>query len=414
MVWRERQLGWALFVGVILSCATLGQSTAPQTYAVLIGINNYRPYPETPGMPPLNFAESDARKVAQVLRDTKRSPVGRLRVMLDSDASKTAIEAELRDIAKKLQPDDTLLVYYSGHGMPNSKGQASLMPVDAKTNDEETWLPLETIQALVRQYSRDRGRLILIVDACFSGRSQAGSRSFAIAGRRDNPQVNAPSENTRDVILASSADTQPSWEDQELEGGVFTAYLLEAMGGAGDADGDGVVTVQEAYQYLSAKVEEFSRKKGNQQTPMLYGPGDFALSLNPNAVAKNRLARLKLGGHINGDQFDLLAGLVDAQRPPTDMRFYFDGYITNNQFIFLVNVGAIPGIPAGGKADPRLLKLGILRQANKIRLEQFWILANMVQTGKAERDLSDYLAGKLSEERFLQRMKSGAIRGVPR
>lgn len=352
--------------------------------------------------------------MAQVLRDTQRSPVGRLRVMLDSDASKTAIEAELREIARKLQTDDTLLIYYSGHGMPNSKGQASLMPADAKTNDEETWLPLESIQALVRQYSRDRGRLILIVDACFSGRSQPGSRSFALAGRRDSPQVNAPAENTRDVILASSADTQPSWEDEELEGGVFTAYLLEAMGGAGDADGDGVVTVRESYAYVAARVEEFSRRKGNEQTPKLYGPGDFPLSLNPNAVAKNRLARLKLSSHISGDQFDLLASLVDGGRPPADLRFYLEGYLSNTQFIFLVNAGAVPGIPAGSRADPRLLKLGGLRQTNKIRLEQFWILANMIQTGKAERDLSDYLAGRLTEERFLQRMRAGAIRGVPR
>ena len=411
---NERHAWLALCLGALFTCVALAQTSNVQTYALLIGINNYRPYPETPGMPPLNYAESDARRMAQVLRDPSRSPVNKVRILLDTDATKTAIEAELRDLAKRMQLGDTLLVYYSGHGMPTSSGQASMMPADAKTNDEETWLPLETIQALVKRHSQNRGRLILIVDACFSGRSQPGSRSFAIEGRRDNPQVVSPTQAGSDVILASSADTQPSWEDQELEGGVFTAYLLEAMRGAADFDGDGLVTVQEAFQYLSTKVEEFSTRKGNQQTPKLYGPGDFLLTLNPTVVAKNRLAKLKISNLINGDQFDILAGLVDAQRQPEDILFYLNGYLTNSQFIFLVNTGAVPGVPAGQKADPRLLKLGSLRQKVKIRLEQFWILSNMVQTGKAERDLSDYLAGRLSETKFLQRLKSGAIRGVPR
>lgn len=408
-------LPW-LVSGALLCGQALGQDLgkAPQTYALVIGINNYRPYPETPGLPPLNFAESDARRMAQALKDPAKGRVGKVRLLLDTDASKTAIEAELRDLSRRLTPSDTLIVYYSGHGMPNSQGQPSMMPSDAKANDEDTWLPLAEVQRLVKGRSAGRGRLILIVDACFSGRSQPGSRSFALPGRRDVPKPQTPDTSGQDAILASSSDTQPSWEDSDLGGGVFTTYLLEAIAGKGDANGDGLVTMGEAYAYAAGRVEAFTAARGNTQTPRLYGPQDYALALNPIAVGKSRVAALKVGGLISGEQFDALANWMDNAKQPEDMRFYLAGYLTNTQFAYLVGTGAIPGVAANLKADWRLRRMGSLRQAGKIRLEQFWSLSSMIQSGKAVPDLSEYLRGKLKEARFLQRLGAGAVKGVPR
>ncbi|MER3483155.1 MAG: hypothetical protein C4332_08405, partial [Meiothermus sp.] len=95
-----------LVSGVLLCGLAWGQSLGktPQTYALVIGINNYRPYPETLGLPSLNFAESDARKMAQALKDPAKGRVGKVRLLLDTDASKTAIEAELRDLSRRLLP----------------------------------------------------------------------------------------------------------------------------------------------------------------------------------------------------------------------------------------------------------------------------------------------------------------------
>ncbi|MBF6592915.1 MAG: caspase family protein [Thermaceae bacterium] len=420
MQWRlgPTTLPW-LVSGVVLCGLVWGQDlnktlSTPQTYALVIGINNYRPYPETPALPPLNFAESDARKMAQALRDPSEGRVSKVRLLLDTDASKTAIEAELRDLSRRLTTADTLVVYYSGHGMPNSQGQPSMMPSDAKTNDEETWLPLEEVQSLVKTHSGGKGRLILIVDACFSGRSQPGSRSFTLPGRKDVPKPQTPTPSGQDVVLASSSDTQPSWEDSDLGGGVFTTYLLEAMSGKGDANGDGVVTVGEAYAYAARKVEEFALRKGNAQTPKLYGPQDYPLALNPIAAGKSRIASLKVEGYISGTQFDALAAWVDGPKQPEDLRFYLSGYLTNTQFIYLVEAGAIPNVPSTLKTDWRLRRLGSLREAKKIRLEQFWVLSAMIEAGKAPSDLSEYLRGRLKEANFLQRLNAGAVRGVPR
>lgn len=386
----------------------------PETYALVIGINNYRPYPETPSLPSLSYAESDARKMAQALRDPNKGQLSKVRVLLDTEASKTAIEAELRDLAKRMSVSDTLIVYYSGHGMPSRLGQATLMASDAKINDEETWLSLDGLQEQVRKASQGKGRLILIVDACFSGQSLPGSRSFAMPGRKDFPKPQKPDLSGANILLASSADTQPSWEDAELGGGIFTAYLLEAISGKADENGDGYVTIGEAYRYAAARVEAFSLRRGTPQTPKLYGPDDYTLALNPIAVAKGRLANLKLAGHINGEQFDALADWIEGQRQPDDLKLYLAGTLTGGQFVHLVRAGAIPGVPAQAPSDMRLQKIGLLRREGKIRLNQFWVLSQMIQSGKAAPDVSDYLAGRLPEVKFLQRLRAGAIRGVPK
>lgn len=407
-----RPIAWLVGLGV--GCSFGLCQPKPETYALVIGINNYRPYPETPSLPPLSYAESDARKMAQTLRDPNKGQLSKVRVLLDTEASKTAIEAELRDLARRMRVSDTLIVYYSGHGMPSRLGQATLMPSDAKINDEETWLPLEGLQEQVRKASQGRGRLILILDACFSGQSQAGSRSFTMPGRKDFPKPQKPDLSGANVLLASSADSEPSWEDPELGGGIFTAYLLEAISGKADENGDGYVTIGEAYRYAAVRVEAFSSRRGTPQTPKLYGPDDYTLALNPVAVALSRLANLKLSGHISGEQFDALAALIQGRRQPDDLKLYLAGTLTGGQFVSLVRAGAIPEVPAQTPSDARLQKMGRLRREGKIRLDQFWVLSQMIQTGKAAPDVSDYLAGRLSEVKFLQRLRSGAVRGVPR
>jgi hypothetical protein len=399
-------MAWIYLALLLLPLAWAGPAPGG-VYALVVGINNYRSYPEIPPLPGLNYAESDARKFAKAL-----GSIARLRLLLDDEATKNALEAELRDLARRLGPTDTLVVYYAGHGLPNSQGQASLIPSDARVTDEETWLPLERLQAIVRQYSQGRGRLVLILDACFSGQSQVGSRSFTPPG--DYQPAQAPQVEEQNALLASSSETQPSWEDDEVGGGVFTAFLLEAMSGKGDTNNDGYVTLEEAFVYLAGRVEGYSRQKGKSQTPRLYGPGDVRLVHNPIVVTRNRLGNLLRLGQIQGEAFDALMGWLEAPKLPEDFRLYLEGTLGEPGFVLLVRSGAIPKVPADPRQDKRLVRIGGLRLKALIRRDQFWPLAQMISAGKAPKDVSDYLAGRLSEKRFVQRVWAGAIMGVPR
>ena len=70
------------------------------------------------------------------------------------------------------------------------------------------------------------------------------------------------------VILSAATGNQVAKEDPKLGHGVFTYYLLEALRGKGDVDGDGYVTVDEAYAYVARVVP---RATGQTQTPVKKG-----------------------------------------------------------------------------------------------------------------------------------------------
>ena len=59
-----------------------------------------------------------------------------------------------------------------------------------------------------------------------------------------------------------------SEEREDLGHGVFTYYLLEGLRGSADMDHDGIITVDEAYGYVSKKVPEVT---GQNQHPIKKG-----------------------------------------------------------------------------------------------------------------------------------------------
>jgi len=77
--------------------------------ALIIGINDY----EDPKIPDLKTAVVDARAMAQVLRDRYGFEVT---LMLDRKATKKAMFQALRKLAVSIKRDDSVLVYYAGHG----------------------------------------------------------------------------------------------------------------------------------------------------------------------------------------------------------------------------------------------------------------------------------------------------------
>jgi hypothetical protein len=70
------------------------------------------------------------------------------------------------------------------------------------------------------------------------------------------------------IILSAAGANQVAQEDTKLGHGVFTYHLIKALKGAGDKDGDGYVSVDEAYAYVSKAVPKAT---GYAQTPVRKG-----------------------------------------------------------------------------------------------------------------------------------------------
>ncbi|MDH5297142.1 MAG: hypothetical protein OEW26_08440, partial [Nitrospirota bacterium] len=120
-------------------------------------------------------------------------------------------------------------------------------------------------------------RVIFITDSCYSG-ATAG-RTFSTVARRatlSDGFLNRLSKGKGRVVLTASRAGEVSEERDDLGHGVFTYYLLEGLNGKADVDGDSIVTVDEAYSYISTHVPEAT---GQNQHPVKKGEVEGQLIL---------------------------------------------------------------------------------------------------------------------------------------
>jgi hypothetical protein len=115
-----------------------------------------------------------------------------------------------------------------------------------------------------RARSVPAGLRVLVTDACRSFPSRfkgvTTEPGFAIA---------TPSTSADGVVwLFASGEGEPAQESDELEGALFTHYWVSSLRGAGDANGDGQVTLAESYDFAySQTLLRSGRSTGVLQHP---------------------------------------------------------------------------------------------------------------------------------------------------
>jgi uncharacterized caspase-like protein len=188
-------------------------------------------------------------------------------------------------LRQKVAKDDMVIIYFAGHGAteldassPDGDGlEKYLLPVNADPKDlYATAMPMNEVARIFQRLSSEK--IVFISDTCYSGAS--GGRTIASLGFRANLTgtfLESISQGKGRVILTASDANEVSMEKDDLQHGVFTYYLLEALQGKGDLDGDGVITVDEVYRYVSIKVPQATGqnqhpvKKGEMQGQIVLG-----------------------------------------------------------------------------------------------------------------------------------------------
>ena len=129
--------------------------------ALVIGINDYK----DPNVPDLETAVNDANAVARVLKDKYGFKV---EFLLDEKATREAIYKQLRTLAVSTKPDDSVLIYYAGHGdLDRAYNDGWWIPSDATGGNPVTYLSNVQVQIAIR--SMKARHVLLISDSCYSG-----------------------------------------------------------------------------------------------------------------------------------------------------------------------------------------------------------------------------------------------------
>jgi len=132
-------------------------------HLLIIGINSY-----TGKIPPLNNAKPDARAFRDVLCERYQFEPDHTVELYDADATRSNVYATLLQLAKQVQPVDSLLIYFAGHGeFLDTYDQGYWIPVDGVAGDYSSYLGFGE---LARQVEHIKAfHTLIIADSCYGG-----------------------------------------------------------------------------------------------------------------------------------------------------------------------------------------------------------------------------------------------------
>lgn len=133
-----------------------------KNYLFVIGIDKYQK------CPPLFNAVKDAQDVANLLIEKYQYSKENLVSLFNEEATAKNIVNQFRYYIKNVSSDDTLLVYFSGHGeYDEDYDEGSWIPVEGIIDDISTFISFDRINKSVKQIKSQH--TFIIADSCYSG-----------------------------------------------------------------------------------------------------------------------------------------------------------------------------------------------------------------------------------------------------
>ena len=380
-----------------------------RNFAVIVGINSYKNK-----IKELQTAVADARKLAQIIQKQHENLLPQyqahnkyeVKLFLNENASLDQLNQLILDFKQGQIPldnekvavtkDDRLLFYFAGHGialdaLENQEGPVGyLIPQNAISGDSSTYLPMQELHDALNELPCKH--MLAILDCCF-----AGAFRWASLKREIVPKVKVYKERYDRFIserawqvITSAADDQKALDSLGSRGiitdgsGVhspFAKALFDALcGGAdqgADLNKDGIITATELYSYLRDRVEIFTEKHYQRQTPSLcslskHDKGEFIFLLPSFERDK-----LEDAPPLNKEN-NPYKGLQSYDEKDSNLFFgreeqiqkLFEKIVANKQPLTLV-------LGASGTGKSSLMKAGLLPRLRDYQEHQFKILDPM-------------------------------------
>ena len=256
-------------------------------YIIAVGVNEYENSQYN-----LKYAKADAQSFGEEMRRRQTQLGGFERVeviqLLDRDATKANILAAMKRLAgetvppslkadpldtlKRAQPEDTVVIYFAGHGTAQAQ-RFYLIPHDLGYTGERTKLTEQGLKTILAHSisdieletaveNLDAGHLLLIIDACNSG--QALEAEEKRRGPMNSKGLAQLAYEKGMYILTAAQSFQAALEAAQLGHGYLTYALVEEGLKTSAADTepkDGVVIAREWLDFATERVPQMQEEK---------------------------------------------------------------------------------------------------------------------------------------------------------
>jgi hypothetical protein len=256
-------------------------SRAGDLYALVVGVSSY----SNDSVPDLRLSAKDATDFAQFLTTQQRVfRKSHVRLLLNDKATKQEVEKFLYHDLRKAGKDDTVILFFSGHGSGDPKTPGTFYFLTHDSDPEYLHATAIDMSGL-RFFDRlDAAKVVLVADACHAG---GFTRTKTKSVRPPLKEfMESFSESSGRVVLSSSKPDEYSQEKPYLKNSVFTHFLLKSLQGEADINRDSIVTLNEIYEYVYQRTKDETE---GAQHPLKEGTvvGEFPIAVLgdlPNTV----------------------------------------------------------------------------------------------------------------------------------
>ncbi len=272
-------------ISLILTCVSLSNLHAQNTYALVIGLSQYKE------ITPLQFADRDAVAFAEFLK-TQRVPETNIKLILNENATRLNVLDGMYNLTSQLKPKDRFYFYFGGHGdleaQISSDNSLLLLYNSFKKNyfQGSEFIQLFELKEWLGDLAKKQIEVVFIADACHSGGLIGGKEGIS-------KTQTALNENWAGItkILSCKSD-EFSLEGKQWGGGrgLFSYHLVNGLIGRADANGDKKISVGELDNYLKSNV--LKQANPNVQTPIVIGNNKQVLSI-ANIEGLDKIAELE-------------------------------------------------------------------------------------------------------------------------
>lgn len=253
--------------------------------ALLIGVGDY----EKADLEKVMLTANEADAVGKALQDASIAgyPPERVRIKLNAEATRQAIETELQDLATKATAQDTVLVYLASHGDLGEDGEYYFATYDVELTPQRrivkgSGLSESRLRELIGNIKAQK--LLVLINTCFSGEvtGTLSSARGAPPSTAFNYKLLATGQG-RAIITASRAAEASYFFKTGTTYTFFGQAVLDAFKGKNINSTSGYVGLFEFYSAVYNSVVETLKPLNAKQEPTLtlsQAVGAFPIALN--------------------------------------------------------------------------------------------------------------------------------------
>jgi hypothetical protein len=201
--------------------APTGDVAKGNLWLLTVGIDKYLSWPK------LKTAEHDAKSMKDILIKKYYLDPSRVVELYNDQATRRNILKAFRSLADTVKPDDSVIVFYAGHGhIDRITKEGSWIPVESRIDEPTAWISNHEIKNYLNIDAIKAKHVLLISDSCFSGDFFRGSRS-ALPEMTDARIKEAYTRSSRQAI--TSGGLEPVSDAGFGGNSVFSYFLVKAL-----------------------------------------------------------------------------------------------------------------------------------------------------------------------------------------